>query len=107
MRLKTTAAGVPIAIAFFLVGNTSYTTFSLRTDEPEIYTAMHVQDMEAPYSDGEAPQPEEDETIPVSRRLQLALAQVCVHESGFQVRTLDCRMMYEVLSDRSRTGRLT
>jgi hypothetical protein len=41
------------------------------------------------------------------RELQLALARVCVSESGFQIRTLDCRLIYETLRYRSVTGELT
>lgn len=54
---------------------------------------------------------EKEETISSSSRefesLQLALARICVSESGFQIRTLDCRLIYEVLRNRSRTGELT
>lgn len=109
MRYSTATAGVPVVLAtLMMVSSTSYTTLSVGPDITSgIYTAMNVQDMESP---DVAPEPEpeaEGDAVPVNRRLQLALAQVCVHESGFQVRTLDCRMMYEVLRDRSRTGRLT
>lgn len=32
------------------------------------------------------------------RRLQLALTRICVSEAGFQYRTMDCRLIYEVLT---------
>lgn len=42
-----------------------------------------------------------------SRQLQLALAKICVSESGFQVRSNDCTLIYHVLRGRSTTGELT
>ncbi len=42
-----------------------------------------------------------------AKQLQLALAKVCVSESGFQVRTNDCTLIYHVLRGRSTTGELT
>jgi hypothetical protein len=43
----------------------------------------------------------------VSREIQLALARICVSESGFQTRTFDCRLIYETLRYRSQTGEIT
>ncbi len=40
-------------------------------------------------------------------RMQLALARICVSESGFQVRTNDCLLIYHVLRNRSVSGELT
>ena len=40
------------------------------------------------------------------RRLQLALARICVSEAGFQLRTRDCEFIYHVLRTRGRTGEL-
>lgn len=39
-----------------------------------------------------------------TRHLQLALAQLCVSESMFQTRTLDCRLIYEVMRHWSADG---
>jgi len=50
---------------------------------------------------------DEDEAHPVRQDLQLALARICVSESGFQVRTNDCLMIYHTLRNRSSTGELT
>jgi len=44
---------------------------------------------------------------PVRHDLQLALARICVSESGFQIRTDDCLMIYQTLRNRSSTGELT
>jgi len=44
---------------------------------------------------------------PPSRRIQLSLARICVSESGFQVRTNDCTLIYHALRARSRTGEIT
>lgn len=43
----------------------------------------------------------------VSQDLQLSLAKICVSESGFQVRTNDCTLIYHVLRGRSVTGEVT
>jgi hypothetical protein len=54
------------------------------------------------------PDPEpEPYAPPPSRRIQLSLARICVSESGFQVRTNDCTLIYHVLRARSRTGEIT
>lgn len=53
----------------------------------------------------EVPSPDID--LPGMRRLQLALARVCVSEAGFQTRSNDCTLIYHVLRGRSRTGELT
>ena len=42
-----------------------------------------------------------------SKQLQLALAKICVSESGFQVRSNDCTLIYHVLRRRSSTGEVT
>lgn len=42
-----------------------------------------------------------------TRQLQLALARICISESGWQLETWDCRLIFEVLSGRSGTGHLT
>lgn len=42
-----------------------------------------------------------------TRQLQLALAQLCVSESMFQIRTLDCRLIYEVMRHWSLDNTLT
>ena len=44
---------------------------------------------------------------PPDRKLQLALARICVSEAGFQIRTRDCELIYHVLRSRSRSGELT
>ena len=44
---------------------------------------------------------------PSFKELQLALTKVCVSESGFQVRTNDCSLIYHVLRGRSVTGQVT
>ena len=41
---------------------------------------------------------------PAPRDIQLALARICISESGFQVRTNDCTMIYHALRTRSNTG---
>lgn len=41
------------------------------------------------------------------RRVQLALARICVSEAGFQVRTRDCELIYHALRSRSRSGDIT
>lgn len=51
--------------------------------------------------------PEPDMDIPTLRRLQLALSRICVSESGFQIRTNDCSLIYHTLRTRSRTGEIT
>ena len=40
-------------------------------------------------------------------QLQLALAKICVSESGFQVHSNDCTLIYHVLRRRSSTGEVT
>lgn len=50
--------------------------------------------------------PAQPEIIP-RRDIQLALARICVSESGFQVRTNDCTMIYHALRTRSSTGEIT
>jgi len=52
---------------------------------------------------------EGDEAVetPDFKELQLALTKVCVSESGFQVRTNDCTLIYHVLRGRSVTGQVT
>lgn len=50
---------------------------------------------------------QEDVETHVRHDLQLALARICVSESGFQVRTDDCLMIYHTLRNRSSTGELT
>lgn len=45
--------------------------------------------------------------MPVNRNLQLALTRICISESGFQVRTNDCTMIYHALRTRSSTGEIT
>jgi len=44
---------------------------------------------------------------PKMRRMQLALARICVSEAGFQVKTNDCTMIYHALRSRSKTGELS
>jgi hypothetical protein len=39
--------------------------------------------------------------------IQLALTKICVSEAGFQVRTRDCDLIYEVLRNRSVTGEIS
>lgn len=51
--------------------------------------------------------PEPDMNLPTMRRLQLALARICVSEAGFQIRTNDCTMIYHALRTRSSTGEIT
>lgn len=58
-----------------------------------------------PISPTEVTEPDID--LPGLRRLQLALARVCVSEAGFQTRSNDCTLIYHVLRGRSRTGELT
>ena len=54
------------------------------------------------------PDPEPDPYAPPpARRIQLSLARICVSESGFQVRTNDCTLIYHALRARSRTGEIT
>lgn len=53
----------------------------------------------------EAPEP--TVRIPRFRQMQLALARICVSESGFQVHTNDCNLIYQALRTRSSTGELT
>jgi len=58
------------------------------------------------------PVPAEPPTPPAppttrERRMQLALARICVSEAGFQVTTRDCELIYHVFRTRSRTGDLT
>lgn len=50
---------------------------------------------------------QEAELETVDQDLQLSLAKICVSESGFQVRTNDCTLIYHVLRGRSVTGELT
>ena len=45
--------------------------------------------------------------VHISKQLQLALAKICVSESGFQVRSNDCTLIYHVLRRRSSTGEVT
>ena len=45
--------------------------------------------------------------ISASKQLQLALAKICVSESGFQVHSNDCTLIYHVLRRRSSTGEVT
>lgn len=49
----------------------------------------------------------EEEIVEDISRLQLALARICVSESGFQIETNDCLMIYHVLRNRSRSGEIT
>ena len=58
-----------------------------------------------PTNPAEVPVPDID--LPGLRRLQLALARVCVSEAGFQTHSNDCTLIYHVLRGRSRTGELT
>jgi len=51
--------------------------------------------------------PNQETITPPPRRIQLALARICVSESGFQVRTNDCTLIYHALRTRSRTGEIT
>jgi len=55
----------------------------------------------------EEPEVIEEDRNPRRDRMQLALARICVSESGFQVRTNDCLLIYHVLRTRSRTGEVT
>ena len=48
-----------------------------------------------------------DDNMPVFRRMQLALAKICVSEAGFQTRTNDCMLIYQALKTRSSTGEIT
>lgn len=48
-----------------------------------------------------------DLNLPAVRRMQLALARICVSESGFQTRTNDCTLIYHALRTRSSTGEIT
>lgn len=57
------------------------------------------------YDTSETPEP--DIHLPAFRRMQLALARICVSESGFQTRTNDCTLIYHALRTRSRTGEVT
>ncbi|NDC23973.1 MAG: hypothetical protein EBZ49_07570 [Proteobacteria bacterium] len=41
------------------------------------------------------------------RDIHLALTKICVSEAGFQVRTRDCDLIYEVLRNRSVTGEIS
>lgn len=59
----------------------------------------------APAESNEVPEPDID--LPGLRRLQLALARICVSEAGFQTRSNDCTLIYHVLRGRSTTGELT
>lgn len=55
----------------------------------------------------EEPSLNEGELNSVRVRLQLALARICVSESGFQTSTNDCLLIYHVLRTRSRSGNIT
>ncbi len=45
--------------------------------------------------------------ISINRDIQLALSRICISESGFQVRTNDCNMIYHALRTRSDSGEIT
>lgn len=58
-------------------------------------------------SSDETEVPEPDIDLPTLRRMQLALARICVSEAGFQTRTNDCTLIYHALRTRSSTGDIT
>lgn len=58
-----------------------------------------------PVEESEVPEPDMD--LSTLRRMQLALARICVSESGFQTRTNDCTLIYHALRTRSSTGEIT
>lgn len=47
------------------------------------------------------------ETYPVNPAIHLALTRVCISESGFQISTNDCTLIYHALRNRSSTGEVT
>lgn len=81
------------------------------TDNWSLPTDPNANSFACELTDADPSKEEPTESVSASRRdleqLQLALARICVSESGFQIRTWDCRLIYEVLRHRSRTGELT
>jgi hypothetical protein len=113
MRLKVGSIALVVFLSvlsvFMCVDHVqSLTYFEQRPIPPVIdtptvpETPVHVP---PPIDPGEVPEPDVD--LPGLRRLQLALARICVSEAGFQVRSNDCTLIYHVLRGRSRTGELT
>jgi len=83
----------------------SSTNFCVSTDDciDSNVESYSIEDSGSDLADSGAAQssPEPD------RDIHLALTKICVSEAGFQVRTRDCDLIYEVLRNRSVTGEIS
>lgn len=100
-----TSLSIAISSAF-----SSVTAESIFRREPQIYLATDAEYVTGT-SENDMGTPDmtvnNHDRTHASKQLQLALAKICVSESGFQVRSNDCTLIYHVLRRRSSTGEVT
>lgn len=111
MRVKSIvlAGFLSVLSVFTFVTHVQSLTCRALPSNPPVMEPIPVPDTPvvapAPSDPNELPDASVD--LPGLRRLQLALARICVSEAGFQTQSNDCTLIYHVLRGRSRTGELT